>query len=169
MRQFAGAYMTVEGDRYRMSEPSNKLDALTEKVEGTNEAIVVFSTFTQLLNLMAKRLVRKKVDFGMYTGENPRTRDEEVDRFQAGKTQVMLANVKAGGVAITLSTGRHAVFLDESWSPLENEQAWSRLFNREDNPHGGDVDHYKSRGTIDFGVATRGETKVSWFKEVLGS
>jgi SNF2 family DNA or RNA helicase len=169
MRQFASSYMhrNTLGE-FRMSEPSNKLDAMLDDVQGTDMPLVVFSNFTQLLNLAAKRLADHKVPHGMYTGQNPQTRDMAVEAFQRGHTQVMLCNIKAGGIAITLSTGRHAIFLDESYSPTENNQAWGRLFNREDNPHGGVVKHYRSRNSIETReIPERLAAKLAWFREVM--
>jgi SNF2 family DNA or RNA helicase len=169
MRQFASAYMQEDGDKFRMSEPSNKLDAMMDDVTGTDMPLVVFSNFTQLLNLAAKRLDKTKIPYRMYTGQNPNVRDQGVDDFQSGKAQVMLANIRAGGIAITLSTGRHALFLSEEYSPSDNNQAWGRLFNREDNPHGGVVKHYRSEDSEDNHIAQVNAVKVSWFRQILGS
>jgi SNF2 family DNA or RNA helicase len=170
LRQFASAYMMRVQDKYRMAEPSNKLDAMMMDVEGTDMPLVIFSNFTQLLNLASKRLSKAKIPHSMYTGENPGTRDLGKEVFQRGLygTRVMLANIKAGGIAITLSTGRHALFLDESYSPEENHQAWGRLFNREDNPHGGVVKHFRSANTIETRhIPQRLAAKLRWFKEVF--
>jgi SNF2 family DNA or RNA helicase len=47
--------------------------------------------------------------------------------FQSGKTRFILCTIAAGGTGITLTKGSTAVFLQRSWSMIENLQAEARV------------------------------------------
>jgi SNF2 family DNA or RNA helicase len=47
--------------------------------------------------------------------------------FQSGHTKYILCTIAAGGTGITLTAGSTAVFLQRSWSMIENMQAEARV------------------------------------------
>jgi SWI/SNF-related matrix-associated actin-dependent regulator of chromatin subfamily A-like protein 1 len=59
------------------------------------------------------------------TGTN--TRQKHVDNFQKGIIRVLIGNIQATGVGITLTASRVAVFAECSWVPSENEQVVDRI------------------------------------------
>lgn len=134
LQQFASAYAEIEVDeetgktRIRLAEPSSKLDAVMEVIESTDEPIVVFSEFAQMINLLGKRLEKAGISYGLYTGAQSRTeRDKLVEDFQNGKVRVFAGTIGAGGVGITLTASSTVIILNRNWAQALNDQAIDRL------------------------------------------
>jgi len=141
LRQFANAVQTIEylpDETFRLkpTDESCKLPVLWEILDdravldpdGT-EKIVVFSQFTQFVNVVATWLRARGVEVGVITGETKvADRNALVRRFQTDPSlRVMLMNTQAGGVSITLDKADTVVFLDETWNPDDQEQAEDRV------------------------------------------
>jgi SNF2 family DNA or RNA helicase len=130
LMQFASAYAYVneEGD-VRLSEPSPKLDTMMEIIEDMGgRPIVIAAQSRQLIELAAARLEAKKIEHRLVTGRvTGPERDRAIDDFQAGRAQVMLLTVAAGGVGITLTAADTIVFLQRSWRMIDNRQAEDRV------------------------------------------
>lgn len=134
LQQFASAYAEIEIDpntgqtRARLSEPSTKLDAAMEIISSTDEPIVVFSEFAQMINLLGKRLEKAGISYGLYTGAQSRSeRDKLIEDFQDGKVRVFAGTIGAGGVGITLTRSSTVIILNRNWAQALNEQAIDRL------------------------------------------
>lgn len=128
--QFSSSYATVDSEgNVLLADPSNKCDALEELVEDLEgESIVVFAMSKKLIMLAHGRLVEKGYKCGLITGgQTPADREQAIQDFQAGKTQIMLATVAAGGVGVTLTKSKYAVFMQRSWSMVDNTQAEARV------------------------------------------
>lgn len=168
LQQFADAYAEVTEDGgLRLSEPSAKLDTLMEIIEDTDSQIVVFSQFTQMIELAAHRLDSTGIKHSVLTGKTPQNkRTALIDDFQSGKTQVFLANIRAGGVGIELTASDTAVFLDRSWSPADNDQAESRL-HRSGQRNAVHIIDIIARDTVDLGRRQKLELKKSWIMQII--
>jgi SNF2 family DNA or RNA helicase len=143
MLQFAASYAEVEyRDVYdpkldavvnkaivRLSDPSSTLDAFMDDLEDYgDESIVIFAVSSQLINMLSARLDKLKIAHGLITGDqDPKEREMHMENFQAGRTQFILCTIAAGGTGITLTKGSTAVFLQRSWSMVENMQAEARV------------------------------------------
>lgn len=129
--QFASASAEIVGeDEVRMSAPSNKLDGLLEVLNDLgDEQVVVFAEHRQLIDVVADRLTADGVSFGRITGaENEAQRDAGLQAFKRGDLRVMLLTLGAGGTGIDgLQVARVAVFMERSWSLVQNKQAEGRL------------------------------------------
>lgn len=129
--QFASASVEIVGNgEVRMQGPSNKVDGLVDVLEDLEgEQVVVFAEHRQLIDLAAARLTEKGVSFGRITGaENEAQRDAALQAFKRGELRVMLLTLGAGGTGIDgLQVARVAVFLERSWSMVQNKQAEGRL------------------------------------------
>lgn len=130
LTQFASAYAekTEEG-HVRLSKPSCKIDALLEILEDTgDEPAVVFAQSRQLIELACKELEARKIPFSKIVGgQNAWEREQAKDDFQEGKVRVILCTIAAGGIGITLTRSNRAIFLQRSWSMIENKQAEDRV------------------------------------------
>jgi SWI/SNF-related matrix-associated actin-dependent regulator 1 of chromatin subfamily A len=83
--------------------------------------------FTSYLKLIAS-LLPPDVDYGMITGETHSTvRQKTVEDFQKGKLKVILCNIIAAGVGLTLDRAETIIFTDKAWNPADNEQAEDRI------------------------------------------
>jgi SNF2 family DNA or RNA helicase len=169
LRQFAAAYAYRDDEgNMRMSEPSCKLDALMELLEDTEEPIVVYSQFKQMIKMAEVRLAKAKIPFVSLTGDTPNSeRGNLVQRFQTGKVRVFLGTTKAGGVGITLHRASTVVFLDRSWSPADNLQAEDRL-HRIGQKNAVQVIIIQSDAKVDQDVEAKLDLKWSWIKTILG-
>lgn len=134
--QFSSAYATVDSvtQDVQLSEPSPKLDALDELYEelGTftreGRPVVVCAEHRQLIDLASARLTRRKIEHGLITGAQKEwERDVALRRFQAGETRVLLFTLKAGGVGLTMTAADTIIFLQRSWSMIDNKQAEDRV------------------------------------------
>ena len=128
--QFSSAYAEVNEDGHvRLSEPSNKVDALMEILEDLGEQpAVVFAQSRQLIDLAAARLTKHKIPFSMIVGgQGAWERERAKEDFQEGRVRAILCTIAAGGIGITLTRAAHAIFLQRSWSMIENKQAEDRV------------------------------------------
>lgn len=128
--QFSSAFAELDEEGHvRLAAPSNKIDALLEILEDTGEEpAVVFAQSRQLIELAAAELRKHKVTFEMIVGgQTVDEREEAKVRFQEGKVRVILCTIAAGGIGITLTRSNRAIFLQRSWSMIENKQAEDRV------------------------------------------
>lgn len=172
LRQFASAYCEIDDEgSVIMSEPSSKLDALVDIIKEANgQPVVVFSQFKQMVYLAEKRLTDKLgVNVVTFTGDTSQaSREKIIADFQAGKYDVMLATIQAGGVGVTLHRASTVVFLDRAWSPAMNMQAEDRL-HRIGQKNAVEVIILQSSGTVDLTIESKLERKKSWIRQCLGS
>lgn len=124
--------------RLVLTDPSNKADALEEIVlELGNGQAVVFAESKQLIQLCHDRLLKLSgkddglyagLTLGLVTGDVPDyQRAENVRQFQQGQIKVLLLTLGAGGEGLTLTAANTAVFLQRSWSAVQNAQAEDRI------------------------------------------
>ena len=89
---------------------------------------VVFGHHVGPLQCLREQLVTRGTQVELIQGETSAQKRQEIMRdFQAGKIQVLVANIIAAGTAIDLSAADHGYFLEMSWVPANNEQAANRL------------------------------------------
>lgn len=60
-------------------------------------------------------------------GQSDTVRQENIDRFQSGSTNFMIAGLRAGSLGINLTTAHNIVFTELDWSPAIHWQAEDRL------------------------------------------
>lgn len=114
----------------KLSTPSSKVDDLVELLEelGDDEPLVVAAVSRQLIELAAERLKKLKVSFGLITGaQSQYERDQAVQRFQNGQIRVIMLTLGAGAEGITLTRSRTMLFMQESYSEIQNMQARDRV------------------------------------------
>jgi Superfamily II DNA/RNA helicases, SNF2 family len=107
---------------------SAKLDALMELLHEAADGgrkVLVFSSFTQMLDRIAKRLEAEGIAFCVLTGET-RKRDAVVAQFQTTATPVFLLSLKAGGVGLNLTAADTVIHYDPWWNPAAEDQATDR-------------------------------------------
>lgn len=143
--QFASAYGTMESREVNdknsplpnqkiieeylvLTDPSCKIDAFMEDLPDFGESsVVVFAQSKQLINLLAARLDKNDIKYGLITGDQDAVeRQAYMDAFQAGHIKYILCTIQAGGTGITLTKADTMVFLQRSWSMIDNQQAEAR-------------------------------------------
>lgn len=170
LRQFADAYAKFDDDygKVQLSEPSSKLDAMMDILEDTDQPVVIFSQFEQMISLASRRIEKLNIGFAQLTGKTPQAaRGGIIKQFQEGRGKVLLATMQTGGVGITLTAASTAIFLDRSWSPAMNLQAEDRL-HRVGQKNAVQIINIQARGTVDEKVEKKLEWKWNMIKEILG-
>lgn len=120
----------VEAANVKLSAPSAKVDDLVDLLEelGPDEPLVVAAVSRQLIELAAERLKKLKISFGLITGaQSQYERDQAVQRFQNGQIRVVMLTLGAGAEGITLTRSRTMLFMQESYSEVQNMQARDRV------------------------------------------
>ncbi len=100
------------------------LDMLKELV-AEGRAVLVFSQFTSVLDILAERLAGLDIPHLTLTGKS-RNRADIVDRFQKGLAPVFLISLKAGGVGLNLTRADTVIHFDPWWNQAAEEQASDR-------------------------------------------
>jgi non-specific serine/threonine protein kinase len=111
---------------------SAKFNLATEtiaKLVEEGHKVVLFSQFTQMLDILQKwstseKIYTERID-GSVTGKN---RADAVTRFQTTeKSGLFLISLKAGGVGINLTTADYVIHMDPWWNPAIESQATDRV------------------------------------------
>lgn len=128
--QFSSSYAEInEEGKVRLAEPSCKLDELDTVIDDMDgKPIVVFAQSSQLIELARARMEKRGITHRVITGDTPEPlRQPYVDQFQAGEAQVMLMTIGAGSTHFTLTRAGTLVFLQRSYSMVDNLQAEGRV------------------------------------------
>lgn len=116
-KKLSRALAVLGGLKYEAS-----LDLLAS-YEDANEPIVVFSTHQASVDALKAR----EGWVGFHGGTPEDERQQAVDAFQRGDAKGIALTIQAGGVGITLTRARTAIFLERSWTPALDAQAEDRI------------------------------------------
>lgn len=90
-------------------------------------SVIVFAHHRDVLTGLKTKLDASGIKSTVLTGETPvNDRQQMVDDFQAGKTQVFLGSIQACGTGLTLTKSSHVIFVELEWTPSVMEQAEDR-------------------------------------------
>jgi superfamily II DNA or RNA helicase len=110
-------------ERAKLELLADMLPALVEE----GRRVLVFSQFTELLDLIADQLHTQALPFLSLTGKtSPKDRGGVVQRFQAQEVPILLLSLKAGGVGLNLTAADTVIHMDPWWNPAVEEQATAR-------------------------------------------
>jgi len=97
-----------------------------ELVDGGHKALV-FSQFTDYLDLLGERLTQMGLPFQRLDGSTPQPqRTQRVAAFQRGEGEVFLISLKAGGFGLNLTMADYVLIVDPWWNPAAEDQAAGR-------------------------------------------
>nr|WP_315464175.1 DEAD/DEAH box helicase [uncultured Rhodoferax sp.] len=130
LRQVCCDPYLVKGSEIGADMERAKLHALTDllvPLVDEGRRVLVFSQFTELLELIADALSALRLPFLSLTGNtHPAQRGEVVQRFQDLEVPVLLISLKAGGVGLNLTAADTVIHMDPWWNPAVEEQATAR-------------------------------------------
>jgi SNF2 family DNA or RNA helicase len=159
----------------RLVEPSSKLDDLMELLselqwdDEDKQQVVVFSCFKDPLELLQARLEKAQIPFiWMKQSDNEKVRYEKwFEQWPKKQHQVFMSTLQLGSESINLSSARHVVFLDRSWSPKDNSQGIGRIRRpgQEGQPV---VINIEAENTTDQKLERTNIKKHGWFMEIFG-
>lgn len=114
----------------KWKDSSAKLDLLLETVEEIREGkhrALIFSQFTSHLEIIRKALDERNISYLYLDGQTPaKQRRERVEAFQAGKGELFLISLKAGGTGLNLTGADYVIHMDPWWNPAVEDQATDR-------------------------------------------
>ena len=104
------------------------LKLLDDIINKRKEKVLVFSLFTQLLDVLEKVLAIYKYKFVRLDGATPvETRQDIIDSFYDEEDiPIFLLSTKAGGFGINLVAANNVVIFDQSFNPHDDKQAEDR-------------------------------------------
>ena len=130
LRQVCCDPYLVKGNKAGSTMERAKLELLADMLPTLVEEgrrVLVFSQFTELLELIAQQLLALKLPFLSLTGKTPtQERGSVVQRFQAQEVPVLLLSLKAGGIGLNLAAADTVIHMDPWWNPAVEEQATAR-------------------------------------------
>jgi SNF2 family DNA or RNA helicase len=119
------------------------------------QQVVIGSQFSSVCEMVHEYLNEQGIPAAMLIGKrtvddagNRCTREELVNKFQAGEIQVVVISTKAGGVSITLDRADTVIIMDETWNPDDQGQLEDRV-HRISRIHQVTIFYLYSKGTIE--------------------
>ena len=113
-------------------EPSSKLKAcihLIQTLKENKQKVLLFSSFTSMLELIADELYKEGISYYILTGAtNKEERRKLVERFQNDSTTVFLISLKAGGTGLNLTSAEAVIHYDPWWNQSAQNQATDRAY-----------------------------------------
>ncbi len=113
-------------DAPKSSKLETFAETLTELLENRHK-VLVFSQFVIHLKLVEEYLKTQGISYQYLDGGTPaKVRRERIDDFQAGRGDVFLISLKAGGTGLNLTAADYVIHMDPWWNPAVEDQASDR-------------------------------------------
>lgn len=149
---------------------SAKFDQLMEMLEECRSAgkrVLVFSQFTEMLNLIGRELGYQGVSFFYLDGKTPGAeRVELCNRFNGGERDLFLISLKAGGTGLNLTGADTVILYDLWWNPAVEQQAADRA-HRIGQKNIVQVIRLVAQGTVEDKMYELQQKKKNLIEEVL--
>ncbi|MCX4682372.1 DEAD/DEAH box helicase [Streptomyces sp. NBC_01433] len=145
------------------------LDTLLDQLLAEGQAGLVFSQYTQMLDLLASHLNQRGISHQVLTGKTSTAqRDQLVQRFQDGGFPVFLLSLRAAGSGLTLTRAEHVFQVDQWWNPAVMDQAADRAY-RIGQTRPVQIHRFIAEGTVEEKVLQLLATKRETADMVLGA
>ncbi|HAT73897.1 MAG: SNF2-related protein [Candidatus Moranbacteria bacterium GW2011_GWF2_36_839] len=149
---------------------SAKLESFQELIEeivSSGRKVLVFSQFTQMLDILAKVLEKDKIKY-LYLSGKTKNRKEMVEEFNASENKrVFLISLKAGGTGLNLTSADNVIIFDPWWNPSVENQAIDRT-HRIGQKKSVNVYRLITKGTIEEKIVKLQEKKKFLFDNLVG-
>ena len=166
-----GTYWKSDGimdDHMKLSGKMKTLDYLLRRYLRRRNRVLVFSYSTASLDVIQNHIKCQGWTNLRLDGQTPTSqRQNLVDRFQNGDTQIFLISTKAGGLGLNLTAANKVIIFDASWNPSCDNQAQDRAY-RIGQKRNVDTVRLIARGTIEELIYARQVYKVQLTKQTLG-
>ncbi|KAG9316574.1 hypothetical protein JVU11DRAFT_2627 [Chiua virens] len=131
--------------------------------------VLIFSQFTQILDILQAILKQRSIKYSLLTGSTAvDVRQSLVDEFTEDESiSVFLLSTKAGGMGINLTAASVVIMFDQDFNPHNDRQAQDRAY-RIGQKRDVDVVKLIARGTIEEDMLRLGETKLALDEAVAG-
>lgn len=149
---------------------SGKMEMLLEVLPGAvlaGRRILLFSQFTSMLKILRKQLERAGYECMYLDGETPPSRRLEMtEEFNAGKGQIFLISLKAGGTGLNLTGADMVIHYDPWWNPAAEDQATDRA-HRIGQKKKVEVVRLVTHASIEEQVVALGQRKKALFDQLI--
>lgn len=166
MQQICGGY--VFDDEGQVQEVgTSKMLRVMSLIRTKKKPIVVFCRYLEEVWALHDELVGSGLRVETLTGKTKKKRRPEIqDRFQRGKIDVLIAQIRTGGVGIDLFRSCVGIMYSITYSFIDYDQALKRLFRRgQENIV--EIFLVFARGTIDEDIFEAIVTKRNLNEHVL--
>ncbi|ADB33686.1 SNF2-related protein [Kribbella flavida DSM 17836] len=162
-------FLHEPGPLPRRSGKLAALDELLDVILAEGESVLIFSQYVEMGRLIEAHLAARQIGaLFLHGGVGVRRRQQMVEQFQAGESQVFLLSLKAGGVGLTLTKATHVVHYDRWWNPAVEDQATDRAYRiGQDRPV--QVHRLVTEHTLEDRIATVIAAKRELADAVIGS
>ncbi|KAJ7188174.1 SNF2 family N-terminal domain-containing protein [Mycena filopes] len=142
---------------------------LLDDYRGQGRKVLIFSQFTQVLDILQAILKQREIQYLLLTGSTAvDVRQSLVDEFSEQEAiSVFLLSTKAGGMGINLTAASVVIMFDQDFNPHNDRQAQDRAY-RIGQKRDVEVIKLISRGTIEEDMLKLGETKLALDEAVAG-
>lgn len=102
---------------------------IIQTLNDSNKQVLLFSSFTSVLDLLAEELTKRHISFYKLTGQtDKKERRHLVNQFQEDNTSVFLISLKAGGTGLNLTAAQAVIHFDPWWNQSAQNQATDRAY-----------------------------------------
>lgn len=160
----------LDDDCYLAAGKISKLMALLEQYKAENKRVLIFSQFTQILDILQAIFKTKDIKYLVLTGSTAvDERQGLVDEFNEDEgISVFLLSTKAGGMGINLTAACVVVIFDQDFNPHNDKQACDRAY-RIGQKRNVDIIKLITKGTIEEDMYRIGNTKLMLDDAVAGN
>ncbi|KAL0577316.1 DNA-dependent ATPase fun30 [Marasmius crinis-equi] len=174
LQYFCGTYKSTRKymqptDCFLDSGKVKTLLRLLREYEEQGRKVLIFSQFTQVLDILEVILKERSTKYLVLTGSTPvDIRQSLVDEFTEDEAiGVFLLSTKAGGMGINLTAASVVIMFDQDFNPHNDRQAQDRAY-RIGQKRDVDVVKLITRGTIEEDILKLGEMKLALDEAVAG-
>jgi len=115
---------SFEGDSAKL----NRLFEYLKEARINGKRVVLFSQFTQMLDIIRDRLNQQQIEYHYLDGQTKKEdRLDLTTRFNQGEKDLFLISLKAGGTGLNLTGGDTVILYDSWWNPAIEDQAADRV------------------------------------------
>ena len=141
------------------------IETIREAISG-GHSILVFSSFTKMLNIMREALKKLNIDY-LYLDGKTKERMHVIQKFNNGEAPIFLLSLKAAGTGLTLTQADTVIHYDLWWNPAVENQATDRAYRIGQKRV---VTNYKliTRGTIEEKILELQNKKKKLIDNVVG-
>lgn len=159
----------LSDDEYLNSGKITQLKQVLDDIIGKGEKVLVFSLFTQMLDILEKVLLILNIKFLRLDGlTSVDTRQDLIDRFyEDSSIPVFLLSTKAGGFGINLVAANNVVIYDQLFNPHDDKQAEDRA-HRVGQTNEVVVTKLITKGTIEENMLMLAENKLQLDQSISG-
>ena len=144
-----------------------QLFSILQEAKASGRRVLVFSQFTQMLQLIAQKLYEENESFYYLDGSTSSAeRVQLCQQFNDGQRDLFLISLKAGGTGLNLTGADTVILYDLWWNPAVEEQAADRA-HRMGQKKQVEVLKLIARGTIEEKIHELQQKKKHLIADVL--